>query len=238
MKIENVRSYLLSNALHLQFFIAVLDLIRKFGNVALKVATQTEILKACVEREDLCYKVVRKSEISAAKRVSDNARDTVILGIKDAIKSLLRHFNSDIQEAARRIKILIDAYDSPKPLVELPYDAETVAINNLLQEFDGQYAADVQTTGISEWVEELRVRNNAFDALTKSYNEQQAKKPVFRTVDARKNTDNTYQNIVAVINALIIIDGEALYTDFVAELNTLVKHYNDLAAQHRGRLKN
>jgi hypothetical protein len=225
----------LSNALHLQFIIAVLDLIRKFGHVFAKITAQTEALQVCADKEDRCYKIVRKSDISAAKRKSDEARDTVILGLKDAIKSLLRHFDISIQEAAQRIKILIDAYDNPKPLVSLSYDAETAAVNNLLQELDGKYAADVQTTALSAWVEELRARNNDFDALTKAYNEQQAEKPAFRSVDVRKDSDKVYLNIVAVINAMIILEGEANYESFIAELNTLIKHYNDLVARHRGR---
>jgi hypothetical protein len=53
MKIESIRNYLLSNALHLQFVIAVLNLIRKFGNVFSKVAPQTKALQVCTDKEDL-----------------------------------------------------------------------------------------------------------------------------------------------------------------------------------------
>jgi hypothetical protein len=235
MKIESIRNYLLSNALHLQFVIAVLNLIRKFGNVFSKVVPQTEALQVCADKEDQCYKVVRKSDISSIKRKSDEARDAIVIGIKDAVKSLLRHFDPGILEAAQRIKILIDAYDSPKPLIRLSYDAETVAINNLLQEFDGKYAQDVRTTGLSNWVEELRTRNNDFDDLTRAYNEQQAEKPAFRPADVRKDTDKAYQDIVTVINALVILEGVANYEPFIVELNTLIKHYNDELARHRGR---
>jgi hypothetical protein len=237
MKIESVKNYLLSNALHLQFVVAVLNLIKKFGQILSKITAQTEVLQTCVDKEDLCFKVIRKSDISAVKEESDHARDIVILGIKDAVKSLLRHFNANIREAAQRIKIVIDTYDNPKPLTKLPYDAETAVINNLLQEFDGKYASDIQTAGLSDWVEELRTRNKAFDDLTKAYNEQQAEKPPFRPVDVRKDTDKAYQNIVTVINALIILEGETNYTAFVTEINTLIKHYNDLVAQHQGRLQ-
>jgi hypothetical protein len=237
MKIESIRNYLLSNALHLQFFIAVLNLIGKFRQILSKITAQTDALQTCVDKEDLCYKVIRKSNISAVKEESDYERDTVILGIRDAVKSLLRHFDINVREAAQRIKIVIDAYDSPKPLAKLPYDAETVAVNNLLQEFDGKYAVDIQTTGLSAWVEELRARNNAFDALTVAYNEQQAEKPLFRPADVRKDTDKAYQNVITVINALMIMEGETEYATFVTELNTLIKHYNDLIAQHQGRLQ-
>jgi hypothetical protein len=236
MKIERIKNYLLSNALHLQFVIAVLNLIEKFVQNLSKITAQSEVFRASVNKEELAYKVIRKSDLSAVKEESDQARDTIFIGIKDAVKSLLRHFDANVRAAAQRIKIVIDTYDNPKPLIELSYDAETVAINNLLQELDGKYAADVQLTGLATWVEELRNRNNAFEKLTREYNEQQAEKPSVSTKDARTDTDKAYQDIIVAINGLLILDGDTAYAPFVAELNALIKHYNDLIAQHRGRL--
>jgi hypothetical protein len=237
MKIDNVKNYLLSNALHLQFIIAVVSLIKKFAQNLVKITAQSEALKDCVDKEDLCYKIIRKSDISAAKEKSDKARDTIIVGIKDAIKSALHHFDDKVKEAAARIKIVFDTYDNPQPLIKLPYDAETAAVNNLLQELDGKYAADVQITGLSQWIGELRARNKEFEELAMAYNEQQAEKPSIRPKEARKNTDKAYQDMVAAVDGLLIIDGETDYADFVTELNTLIKHYNDIIAQHRGRVK-
>jgi hypothetical protein len=55
--------------------------------------------------------------------------------------------------------------------------------------------------------------------------------------DVRNETDGAYNKIVLVINALIVMNGETEYAPFVNELNELIKHYNDLIAQHRGRNK-
>jgi hypothetical protein len=236
MKVETVKNYLLSNALHLQFVIAVWNLIRKFGQSLSKITAQSNVLKDCIDKEDLCYKVIRKSDLSALKAERDNERDTIIIGIKDAVKSALRHFDSNVREAAQRIKIVIDTYNRPVPLINLPYDAETAAVNNLLQEFEGKYANDIATIGLREWVDELRNRNNTFELLTTAYNEQQAEKPSFLFVDVRKETDKAYKDIITVISALMIMEGDAAYTPFVTELNVLIKHYNDLIAQHQGRL--
>jgi hypothetical protein len=59
MKIESIKNYLLTNALHLQFVTAVINLIVKFGQHALKIAAQYDIFRACVEKEDIVYKVIR-----------------------------------------------------------------------------------------------------------------------------------------------------------------------------------
>jgi hypothetical protein len=144
------------------------------------------------------------------------------------VRAALRHFDPAVNEAAKRLKILLDTYYTPKPLQDLPYDAETVAVNNLLQEFDGKYNADVQIAGLTPWVEELHRRNDKFDRLAKAYNEQQAVKPSFKFKDVRRETDEAYKKIVLVINALIVMEGETMYAPFVNELNTLIKHYNDL----------
>jgi hypothetical protein len=236
MKTGIIKSYFLSNALHLQFVIAVMNLIKKFAHVLSKITAPAEALQVSIDKEDLCYKVVKKSDISALKEECDQARDSIIAGIKDAIKSSLRHFDADVRAAAQRIKIVIDTYDNPVQLAKLHYDAETAAVNNLLQEFNGKYAADVRITGLSAWVEELRIRNQKFEQLANAYNEQQAEKPSARLSNVRKETDKAYQNIITAINGLIVIDGEETYANFVNELNTLIKHYNDLIAQHQGRV--
>ncbi|MDR2383224.1 MAG: DUF6261 family protein [Prevotellaceae bacterium] len=237
MSIRIINIKRLSQSLHLQFVSETRSLIEKFNSLVSKIAPQHATFCASVEKEDLCYKIIRKSDLSETKEKADQARDAVIIGINEAVRTALRHFEPSVSEAAKRLKIVLDAYNTPKPLTDLPYDAETIAVVNLLQEFDGKYAADVQAAGLTGWVAELHARNEAFDRLAKAYNEQQAAKPPFRMKDARNETDEAYRNIVLVINALIVMEGEAEYASFVTEMNELIKHYSDLLAQHEGRNK-
>jgi hypothetical protein len=237
MKIESIHSQHLTQALHLQLAGEAKGLIEKFDPSVLRIVPQFEKFRICVEKEEICYKVIHKSDLSEAKENADKERDTLIVGINNGVKAALHHLDPAVNEAAKRLKIVLDTYNTPRPLQDLPYDAETVTVNNLLQEFDGKYSADVQITGLRPWVEELRQRNDKFDRLAKAYNEQQAEKPSFKFKDVRRETDEAYKEIVLVINALIIMEGEMTYAPFVNELNTLIKHYNDLLAQHRGRIK-
>jgi hypothetical protein len=235
-RIEKIRNYLLPNDLHLQFFVALMQLIKKFNPTTLKIVALFELLCVCIEKEDLCYKIVRKSDLSRLKAEKDHLRDDVVAGIKDHLKSCLRHFDIAVCEAAYRLMVVFNNSNKPISLIHLPYDAETIAINKMLQEFWSKHAADVKITGLTEWLEELRIRNDAFNQLAIAYNEQQSEKPLFQPKDARKETDEAYKNIVYVINALIIMEGEEAYATFVIELNTLIKHYNNLLAQHLGRV--
>jgi hypothetical protein len=237
MKIEKIHSNHLSHALHLQFAGEAKELIEKHDPNTLRVAPQFDVFRVAVEREDLCYKIIRKSELSAEKEECDHRRDAILVGINDALRAALRHFDGGVTAAAKRLKVLIAGYNQPKPIGDLPYDAETATIVNLLQELNGKYAADVQITGLTHWVAELESRNNEFERLAKAYNEQTAEKPPFKIKDVRKEVDAASNNILHVLNAWIITEGEAAYTAFATEINTLTKHYNDLLAQHIGRNK-
>jgi hypothetical protein len=217
--------------------IEVVVLIAKFNIVVAKLGALIDAFRAQVDTEDRCLKIIRKSSLSDLKAEKDYERNNLLSGIQDALKSLLRHFDANIRAAANRLKIVLDTYNSPTPMKDLPYDAETASINNMLQEFEGKYADDVQTTNMTSWINELKARNNDFDQLAKSYNEEQSEKPSVKTKDARKDTDAAYDKVVTAVNGLIILEGEDIYAQFVAEMNTLIKHYNDLLAQHRGRVK-
>jgi hypothetical protein len=245
--IEKAKNYQYTNALHLQFFIALLILIRKFGANILKISSLFEKIAKSIEQEESCYKIVYKSDISQLKAESDHARDDIVAGIKKLLESSLHHFNLLIREAAYRLKIVFDTYDRPNTIINLPYDAETVSINNLIQEWETKYMPDLETIGLVPWVKELRERNNAFDELTKRYSEQLAEKTSLRPKEIRQQTDELYKQIILVISANIVmeaeeneekgIEEESIYAPFVNELNVLIKHYNDLLAQHLGRLK-
>jgi hypothetical protein len=236
MKLINIHRNHLTNALHLQFILEVIKLIKKFNSVLLKIPVLFDILCKCAEKEDLCHKIIHKSNLSKLKMEIDHARGTLVLGIKDELKATRRHFDEDVQEAGRRLKIVFDRYNKPISLVNQPYDAETAGINNLIKELEEKHAEDIKLIGLTPWLEKLRTRNEEFEQLANAYTEQKAEKPFFQPKEARRETDEAYKKIVYAINGLLVLEDETEYTAFVNELNILIKHYNDTLAQHLGRI--
>jgi hypothetical protein len=232
--IQEVRNYQLPNVLHLQFFVALIGLIRKSDFVQSKIGKLYDRLCLCVEKEDRCYKIIRKSNLSALKAESDHARDDIVAGIRNVLRFSLQHFDIKVREAAHRLEIVFDTYNKPTRMIDLPSDAETVAIKNMLQVFEDKYASDIEIVGLKKWLGELRFRNNAFDQLATNDNEQQAEKPDFDYKEVRHETDAVYKDILLVLNGLMAMEGETEYLSFVHELNSWVKHYNDLLVRHLG----
>jgi hypothetical protein len=238
MKLINAKTYMYKNASHLQFTLEVLDLIKNFDFILFKIGNLFNTLAACADLEDLSYKIIHKSSISAKKIEVDTARDTIIIGIKHSIKAGLRHFDDAVQEASKRLKIVFDTYDKPVAITNLSYDEETVSINNLIQEMNGKYASDVETAGLRLWITKLQEKNDEFEYFVKNYTKELSEKPNVPLIDVRKETDKTYKEIVTLINAHMIVENEASnkYEPFVVEMNSLIKRYNDNLAKHLGRL--
>jgi hypothetical protein len=237
MKIRNSKNYKFTNALHLQFVLEVLRIILEFDQIMVKIINLFNVFKVCVDQENSFYKIVRKSHFSKMKAESDKARDAVIIAIKHLLKASIRHSDKEIREAAQRLQIVFNTYDKPVLLINLQYDAETAAINNLLQELNTKYVSDMQKTGIMTWVEELQIKNNEFDNLVQSYHKEASGISDLHLIDLRKETDKAYQEMITFINALALVDKEISYDQLVTELNTLIKHYADTVAKHLGRIQ-
>jgi hypothetical protein len=119
------------------------------------------------------------------------------------------------------------------PLVKLSYDAETAAINALLLEL-GKYEADIVTVGVQNWVDGLRRKNSEFDALAKQYHDEVTEKPEYNMQNARIGIEPVLRTMFGFIEGLDVMEGEGTYAQAVQSLNTIIKHYNDVYAQHKG----
>jgi hypothetical protein len=235
-RFDFIKRYLLTHSLHLGFVTAALALLNASEFIRKKIGVLYDQFAECVRIEDLCYKIISKSDLSSLKAEQDHLRDIIVSCIKRLIKTFLLHYNLNMSAAARRLKIVIDTFDKDTPIINQLYDAETVTIRNLIKILREQYAADIELLGLTDWLKELEIRNETFDSLAKDYNEELAKKNASRSKEVRQNTDEAYDHIIEALSGLIRLEGIGEYESFVDELNELVWHYNTRVAQHLGSL--
>jgi uncharacterized phage infection (PIP) family protein YhgE len=113
---------------------------------------------------------------------------------------------------------------------------ETVTIYNLITVLETDYADDVEITGLREWLQELKIRNDAFAELATDYTEEQSKKTTSRSKELREKTDEAYNNVIEAIDGLVQLEGVKEYASFIAEVNELGWQYDTRYAQHLGGL--
>jgi hypothetical protein len=237
MKLEISNCGQFSHSLHFPFVTEMDALFSKHDANAMNIADQVNKFSSLRLLESECYKIIRKSNYSELKEEADNERDSLLIGIKNTIKTSFRHFKPEVKEAAKKIIIVFDAYDRPVPIVDQPYDTETISIENLLRDLNENYSNEVRSVGLTEWLTELEILNNKFAQLVKARHEEGAKKTNLRMVEVRRDVDEAWKEIILLIKGDIVRYGEEKYIDFIADWNELVKHYNDIWAQEQGRKK-
>jgi hypothetical protein len=117
----------------------------------------------------------------------------------------------------------------------LPYTAETAAVYNIVQDFEGKYSAEIALVGLTQWVVELKNANETVSSLMGDRYDETLAKPDLVMRDVRLKIYAEYNIIVKRINAAIVIEGEDNFRDFVTAFNLVIKRYADLLAQRKGR---
>lgn len=234
MKVNDFSLIRLRNEEHFQFHTSFSDLVVATNATNLKIEALFAVYQPQLANELKSLDVVRKSSISDDLLVADSDRDDTIRGFRNGVKSGLNHYDANVQAAAKRLQILLDTYGD---LPTKNYDAETGAINSLVSDLKGTYAADVATMGLTGWVNELAARNTAFDDLKNNRYSDEASKTMLHMKAERRKTDSIYRQITERINALIIVEGEAAYAGFVNELNKRIEGFDNTVTLRRAKAK-
>ena len=234
MKIKNLSTAMLKNHAHHQYHIDVNLLISEADPRRLGISELYVPYLATIEREDELLKKIAKSEYTEEIKIADKRRDLAYQSISSFVKTSAKNHNPDVMKAGKRTYITIKDYGN---VTRIPYDAQTNAIHNILQEFRGKHAEDIVTMRIPEMVDELDNANTEFDALIKMRNEENAQKNHGDMKVARAETDKAYNKIVEKINALVVVEGPENYEAFITRINVLIDRYKLLIPKSHGKVK-
>ena len=118
MKINKIYAYNLRNDAHFQFYTEFRNLVQKEGAENLKIATQFEAWLPLYDKEDTALKKIQKSAITAQIQEADRVRDEIWGDLVETNTAALRHFDPDVRESAKQLKIVFDTYGNiaKKPL--------------------------------------------------------------------------------------------------------------------------
>ena len=234
MKINEFSLARLRNEEHFQFHTSFRDLVVTTKATILKIEALFTVYQPQLTSELESLDVVRKNSISDDLIVADTERDNVFRGMCDAVKSGLNHYDANVQAAAKRLQILLDTYGN---LAAKNYDAETGGIVSLLNDLNSGYVADARALALEGWINELGAKNKAYDDLKNNRYSTEASKTILRMKEERVKTDNIYRQITERINALIIVEGEAVYAGFVNELNKRIEGFDNTVTLRRAKAK-
>jgi len=217
---------------HYNFHTEVNGLITYYTAASLLIAAEYATYFQLLGEEGEALNFVRKNSYSTLVAQADIVRDNTIDGMDDAIKSGVKHFNAEVREPAKRLKIL---RASSGDIIRKAYSKESGDIVKLLSDLKGPYAA-VAAAKISDWVVELEANQNNFVATQNHRYDEEGEITRVRMKKVRVEVDEAYRIMVKKINALIIVNGEAPYVEFVNKLNQRIDVYTTNLAIYQGKM--
>lgn len=228
MEILSFEKSRLRNKEHFQFQTEFKDLVEKLTPAALNIEAKFTHYLPRYTDEGVALDIMIKSAITDELADADNTRDTTFSGAIDVVKSGLKHFDNTVKDAAKKLMLVFDHFGNVS--IE-PYNEETAAINKLIKTLNDEHPDDVAKVGLTAWLAELQSNNDAFEALMKARYSEEAGKTQLRMKKVRLEVDDAYRKIIKRIEAIITLDEEADYNDFINELNERIEYAKNIIAR-------
>ncbi|MBQ3301546.1 MAG: hypothetical protein IJH04_05330, partial [Eggerthellaceae bacterium] len=204
------------------------------GNSALVGALGTvwTTFTAAYDAFDEAYAQTRKWAQTEEIEGLDTTRDQALSAFNAALKSMQSSPNAQKQAGAKllmniREKYTLNASDE--------YMKETTAIAQMIQEMEENMQAEqaLTTTGLDDWFQDLKAKNEAFLAKMNERTEAQAGQQKGIVREKRLLAEAAYKNVVKLLNAAAIMEQPADldYNPVIDRLNAEVEHYRQILAR-------
>lgn len=212
----------MNNGAHFTFVGNILARAEKDATVKAKAADQVAALKKAFEAEDAALKISQKSLITDDIAQADSERDALYTGYKKAVNGFLTLPAADMAKAAKVLAQHIKDYNiDPKEQL----DRETGMLVNFISDLETRYKEQVETLALTPFVTNMKSANERVRTLTLERTEERMTQTVGAMKAARNASDEAYNQLVRMVNALALVFGDTDYANFIDYVNTEITHY-------------
>ena len=226
MEIETLGLKSVSNGAHFVFIESICKRLDSetelLKNEYFKKAADT--LKAAFNEENRYFALSKKSASTDEILAADADRDTLYSAYYRSVKSFLRVSSADLHTAAKTLwQSLVDY--GIKPSMQL--ERETGAIQNLLDDCEQKYSAEVAKLGLQTVLASLKTANAKVSELLYSRTTEQSKQVAGALRKARQQSDEAFKQVRKVANAMATLGSAEVLKPFADFVNQLIKRYED-----------
>ena len=222
----------MDNTTVLGYFGQIKDIVTQDAQVTAALSTVWTAFTAAYNAFDDAYAQARKSAQTEDIATLDTARDQALSAFLSALKSMQSSPNATKQTAAKYLMFLREKYTLN---ASDEYMKETTAIQQMVQEMEGdaQATAALATTGLDDWLQDLKAKNQAFLTKMNERTAEQAGQQKGIVREKRLLAEAAYKNVVKLLNAMAICEVPAGvdYGPAIDHLNAEVEHYRQILAR-------
>ena len=184
------------------------------------------------ETFDEAYAQTRKWAQTEEIEGLDTQRDQALSAFNAALKSMQSSPNAAKQQAAKLLMNILEKYTLN---ASDEYMKETTAIAQMIQEMEENIQADqaLTTTGLIDWFQDLKQKNQAFLQKMNERTAAQAGQQKGIVREKRLLAEAAYKNVVKLINAAAIMEMPESFdwNSPIDRLNAEIDHYKNILAR-------
>ena len=184
------------------------------------------------EAFDEAYAQTRKWAQTEDIETLDTSRDQALSAFNAALKSMQSSPIAAKQQAAKLLMNIREKY-SLNPSDE--YMKETTAIQQMVQEMEDDVQSDqaLTATGLIDWFQDLKQKNQAFLQKMNERTAAQAGQQKGIVREKRLLAEASYRDLVKLINAAAIMEipADLDYSIVIDRLNAEIDHYKNIIAR-------
>lgn len=150
---------------------------------------------------------------------ADVERDSAWRGANAYVKAMTEHPDVATATAAMEVKRLFDTYGDPTSLAQTE---ESGVLHNLIQDLKALDAEKARLLALTPWINNLENKEKAFKEAAQKRTDEKSRVIVGVVKQCRSEADNAYRQLVSIVNALCLIEGEEKYTTFIDHVNVMI----------------
>jgi hypothetical protein len=219
----------LRNNMHFAFMRSILELLQTQAATVTHITEPLSSFAVIVDGEDAALDIVRRYELTEQIHDEDHRRDTAFYGMREIIRSCMRHFDAGKRDAAIRLDALFEDY---KKTPRKPLPEESADLHNLVQRLEA-LNADIELLGIADWLNEMKQANDNVMAFTASRESEAAVRAQLKMKNIRAEADDAYAEIISRLEAAATLEGDSAYSSLFAEINARITEYNVILSREK-----
>jgi hypothetical protein len=174
-------------------------------------------------KETACIEWVRKSTLTAAIADADHHLDQALLGLSAQVNGARYDSNPVVATAAEHMHIMLKSYGH---VTKKPYLQEVGATKAIIMHLNGDYAADAQSAGVSQWTAEIQTALNDFVLLFEQREAQTLNKPEQGFPEVRRGIEDVWHRIVVLVDAGASLNTSPEFAALINKLNPEIEYLN------------
>ncbi|PNE25770.1 hypothetical protein BHU11_10985, partial [Tannerella sp. oral taxon 808] len=160
----------------------------------------------------------------------DEDRDKAWNAFRRIAKATKGHPNKEIADFAVKTEEIFLQYGDMLPLA---HQEETARIHNLLQDLKALDTTKMNQAGFTPFLTDLEQKATAYITISDTQSSEHGRRMVGIVKEKRAAADTAYRQLVETVNALVIVNGDTAYKEFVLDLNGRIDQNKAMLANRR-----